>query len=140
MRGPQQISPASQVASPPMTRSRRESPVRAPRPVPIARASGAPASGSAAGAPASGAPASGSAAGGSNSGWVLSTSAFTNQYQTQPYVGNGYLSQRIPAAGMGFAGGLGTVGWPLRTPRVTDAMAAGVYAYTDASNVYPGTP
>jgi trehalose/maltose hydrolase-like predicted phosphorylase len=89
-------------------------------------------------APAGTAQASGSPAGGSDSGWVLSTSAFTNQFGTQPYVGNGYLSQRIPAAGTGFLGGLGTIGWPLRTPRVTDAIAAGVYAYTDASNVYPG--
>lgn len=49
--------------------------------------------------------ASGFPAGEDNSSWVLSTSSFTNQSETEPYVGNGYLSQRIPAAGMGFLAG-----------------------------------
>lgn len=68
----------------------------------------------------------------------ISTSQFVNQFDTEPYVGNGYFSQRIPAAGMGLLTGLGTVGWPLDTPRFTQAVAAGLYAKTDASLVYPG--
>jgi trehalose/maltose hydrolase-like predicted phosphorylase len=67
----------------------------------------------------------------------ISTSQFVNQFDAEPYVGNGYFSQRIPAAGMGLLTGLGTVGWPLDTPRYTDALAAGVYAQTNASLIYP---
>src|ERR1044071_10103065 len=67
----------------------------------------------------------------------ISTSQFVNQFDAEPYVGNGYFSQRIPAAGMGLLAGLGTVGWPLDTPRFTDALAAGLYAKTDASLIYP---
>src|SRR5437660_6895365 len=69
--------------------------------------------------------------------WALTTRQFVNDFQAEPYVGNGYFSQRIPAAGMGFLSGLGTVGWPLMTPRTTEALAAGLYARTRASNVYP---
>jgi trehalose/maltose hydrolase-like predicted phosphorylase len=68
---------------------------------------------------------------------MLSTSQFQNDFTTEPYVGNGYFSQRIPAAGMGYLGGLGTVGWPLGTPRFAEALAAGLYATTDASLIYP---
>jgi trehalose/maltose hydrolase-like predicted phosphorylase len=67
----------------------------------------------------------------------ISTSQFVNQFDAEPYVGNGYFSQRIPAAGMGLLTGLGTVGWPLDTPRFTDALAAGLYAKTNASLIYP---
>lgn len=68
----------------------------------------------------------------------ISTSQFVNQFDTEPYVGNGYFSQRIPAAGMGLLTGLGTIGWPLGTPRFTEALAAGLYAKTNASvGFYP---
>ena len=68
----------------------------------------------------------------------ISTSHFVNQFDAEPYVGNGYFSQRIPAAGMGLLTGLGTIGWPLGTPRYTEALAAGVYAKTNASvGFYP---
>ncbi|MEA2213874.1 MAG: hypothetical protein QOF83_3822 [Solirubrobacteraceae bacterium] len=66
----------------------------------------------------------------------ISTSTFVNQFDTEPYVGNGYFSQRIPAAGMGLLKGLGKIGWPLGTPRFTDALAAGLYAKTNASIAY----
>ena len=66
----------------------------------------------------------------------ISTSKFVNQFDTEPYVGNGYFSQRIPAAGMGLLRGLGTIGWPLGTPRFTEALAAGLYAKTNASVQY----
>ncbi len=63
-----------------------------------------------------------------DSAWVLSTSHFDNRFEAEPYVGNGYIGLRIPAAGMGFLGDLGKVGWPLGTERVASAIAAGVYA------------
>jgi trehalose/maltose hydrolase-like predicted phosphorylase len=66
----------------------------------------------------------------------ISTSKFVNQFDTQPYVGNGYFSQRIPAAGMGLLTGLGKIGWPLGTRRFTEALAAGLYAKTKASVGY----
>src|SRR5437764_8722495 len=63
----------------------------------------------------------------------ISTSGFANQFDAEPYVGNGYFSQRVPAAGMGLLTGLGTIGWPLGTPRFTEALAAGLYAKTNSS-------
>src|ERR1700691_2457496 len=63
-----------------------------------------------------------------NSVWVLSTSHFDNSFVAEPYVGNGYIGLRIPAAGMGFLGDLGKIGWPLGTERGGSAIAAGVYA------------
>ena len=78
------------------------------------------------------------AAGAATSTTSISTSQFVNQFDAEPYVGNGYFSQRIPAAGMGLLTGLGTIGWPLGTPRYTEALAAGVYAKTNASvGFYP---
>src|SRR5919202_6944872 len=68
---------------------------------------------------------------------TISTSQFVNQFDAEPYVGNGYFSQRVPAAGMGLLTGLGTIGWPLGTPRFSEALAAGVYAKTRASLIYP---
>jgi trehalose/maltose hydrolase-like predicted phosphorylase len=77
-------------------------------------------------------------AGAAASTMSISTSQFVNQFDAEPYVGNGYFSQRIPAAGMGLLTGLGTIGWPLGTPRYTEALAAGVYAKTNASvGFYP---
>jgi trehalose/maltose hydrolase-like predicted phosphorylase len=73
----------------------------------------------------------------SGGAWAITTTKFVNRFDTEPYVGNGYFSQRIPAAGMGFRGGLGTVGWPLMVPRTTEALAAGLYAQMRASNFYP---
>ena len=56
------------------------------------------------------------------SAWGLSTSRFKNSFEAEPFVGNGHIGLRIPAAGMGFLGGLGLVGWPLGTERVASAM------------------
>ncbi len=66
----------------------------------------------------------------------ITTTKFVNQFDTEPYVGNGYFSQRIPAAGMGLRTGLGKIGWPLGSPRFTEALAAGLYAETKASVAY----
>jgi trehalose/maltose hydrolase-like predicted phosphorylase len=85
------------------------------------------------GLPAAGQAAGGAAAGSGGSTTAISTTQFVNQFDAEPYVGNGYFSQRIPAAGMGLLTGLGTIGWPLGTPRFTEALAAGLYAKTNAS-------
>jgi trehalose/maltose hydrolase-like predicted phosphorylase len=63
-----------------------------------------------------------------SSAWIISTDRFDNGFTAEPFVGNGNLGLRIPAAGMGFLGGLGQVGWPLGTERIASAIAAGVYA------------
>ena len=52
-------------------------------------------------------------------GWTLSTTAFDPAFTRHPYVGNGYLSQRVPPAGQGYvatgeADGLAAVHAPLR--------------------------
>ena len=60
--------------------------------------------------------------------WLLSTSQFNNSFEAEPFVGNGYLGLRVPAAGMGYLGDLGKIGWPLGTERIASAIAAGVYA------------
>ena len=73
------------------------------------------------------------AAGAAGSTTSITTNQFVNQFDAEPYVGNGYFSQRIPAAGMGLLTDLGTIGWPLGTPRYTEALAAGIYAKTNAS-------
>ena len=72
-------------------------------------------------------------------GWVLTSSRFDDQFTAEPFVGNGYFSQRIPAAGMGRSADQGEAGWPLGDQRFSEALAAGVYANADASTIYPGT-
>ncbi|WP_194893174.1 NEW3 domain-containing protein [Catenulispora pinisilvae] len=68
--------------------------------------------------------------------WVLSNTSYApGDYTQEPFVGNGYLSQRVPAIGAGFEGDgdLGTGNWPLGNPRSTTALVAGVYE-TDAGD------
>jgi trehalose/maltose hydrolase-like predicted phosphorylase len=60
-------------------------------------------------------------------GWTLSTNAFSNISTRHAYVGNGYLSQRVPAAGMGYLSTGEKTGWPLYTPRYDGAFVAGLY-------------
>jgi trehalose/maltose hydrolase-like predicted phosphorylase len=71
-----------------------------------------------------------------NSSWSLSTSHFNNSFEVEPYVGNGYIGLRIPAAGMGFLGDLGKIGWPLGTERIASAIAAGVYSKVADGTIY----
>ncbi|GAA5883213.1 hypothetical protein JCM16303_007308 [Sporobolomyces ruberrimus] len=70
--------------------------------------------------------------------WTLSTTELNRTaWQRQPYVANGYISQRIPAEGFGYRvveptlidgdTSEGTNGWPLFDPRFTAAMVAGFY-------------
>jgi trehalose/maltose hydrolase-like predicted phosphorylase len=60
-------------------------------------------------------------------GWTLSTNEFSNISTRHAYVGNGYLSQRVPAAGMGYLSTGEKTGWPLYTPRYDGAFVAGLY-------------
>ncbi|GAA5906847.1 hypothetical protein JCM6882_006845 [Rhodosporidiobolus microsporus] len=68
--------------------------------------------------------------------WTLSTTDFLRDaWQTQPYVANGYIGQRIPAEGFGYreftpvnqTAHNETQGWPLFTPRQAAAIVAGFY-------------
>jgi trehalose/maltose hydrolase-like predicted phosphorylase len=70
------------------------------------------------------------------SAWIISTDRFDNGFAAEPFVGNGNIGLRIPAAGMGFLGGLGKVGWPLGTERIASAIAAGVYAKVAGGTFY----
>jgi trehalose/maltose hydrolase-like predicted phosphorylase len=61
------------------------------------------------------------------SGWALSTTTFDNAYTRHAYVGNGYLSQRVPATGTGYVETTQKTGWPLYTPAYDGAFVAGLY-------------
>lgn len=63
-----------------------------------------------------------------SSGWELSTTTFANEYTRHAYVGNGYLSQRVPSTGTGYINTGEKTGWPLYTPRYTGAFVSGLYA------------
>jgi trehalose/maltose hydrolase-like predicted phosphorylase len=60
-------------------------------------------------------------------GWTLSTTTFDNHYTRHAYVGNGYLSQRVPPAGTGYMATGEKTGWPLYTPRYDGAFVGGLY-------------
>src|SRR6187200_1217733 len=66
-------------------------------------------------------------AGRDGAGWTLGTNEFSNISTRHAYVGNGYLSQRVPATGMGYASTGEKTGWPLYTPRYDGAFVAGLY-------------
>jgi trehalose/maltose hydrolase-like predicted phosphorylase len=64
-------------------------------------------------------------------GWVLTTHRFSNDFTAAPYVGNGYVGQRIPAAGTGsYRGTQGWNTWPTFSPRTTTGIVSGVYGRT----------
>src|SRR4051812_9715911 len=62
------------------------------------------------------------------SGWALSTTTFDNAYTRHAYVGNGYLSQRVPATGTGYVATTQKTGWPLYTNAYDGAFVAGLYS------------
>ncbi|MFI1094786.1 NEW3 domain-containing protein [Streptomyces sp. NPDC020917] len=69
--------------------------------------------------------------------WVLTSTTYSPaDYTQEPFVGNGYLAQRLPAIGAGFEGNgdLGTGNWPLGNPRSTTAIVAGVYQTSGKSD------
>src|SRR5687768_18544584 len=60
--------------------------------------------------------------------WTLSTTTFDPTFSRHPFVGNGYLGQVVPPAGMGYVATGEKTGWPLYTPRYDGAFVAGLYA------------
>src|SRR3954470_4116883 len=60
-------------------------------------------------------------------GWSLSTTTFDTHYTRHAYVGNGYLSQRVPPTGTGYVSTGEKTGWPLYTPRYDGAFVGGLY-------------
>ena len=60
-------------------------------------------------------------------GWTLSTNEFSNISTRHAYVGNGYLSQRVPRRRHGLLSTGEKTGWPLYTPRYDGAFVAGLY-------------
>lgn len=79
------------------------------------------------------------------SDWIFTENVFNQtSFTAQPYVSNGYIGARLPAAGVGFQSfapepnnpeALGQ-GWPIFGPRVTASMVAGFY---DVQNSTLGT-
>ncbi|MCO5973613.1 carbohydrate-binding protein [Actinoallomurus soli] len=63
--------------------------------------------------------------------WILTNTDYGAQDITKtPFVGNGYLAQRLPAIGQGYQGDLGPAGYQLdQRPkqRLTTSMVAGLY-------------
>jgi trehalose/maltose hydrolase-like predicted phosphorylase len=95
-------------------------------PAPASPAQGVPSSraaGTAAAADASPCPGPGAEA-----GWTLSTSTLDPAFFRHAFVGNGYLGQRVPPAGMGYVATGEKTGWPLYTPRYDGAFVTGLYA------------
>jgi trehalose/maltose hydrolase-like predicted phosphorylase len=52
---------------------------------------------------------------------------FDPTFTRHPFVGNGYLGQRVPPAGMGYVATGEETGWPLFTPRYDGAFVTGLY-------------
>ncbi|KII91942.1 carbohydrate-binding module family 32 protein [Plicaturopsis crispa FD-325 SS-3] len=82
--------------------------------------------------------------------WTLTgTNLNQTSWESQPYVANGYIGQRIPAQGMGYyeitpvnaSANDGTSGWPIFDPRFTASMVAGFYdQQTDTEGTNFDTP
>lgn len=69
--------------------------------------------------------------------WQLSSNRLARDESSMPYVGNGYLSQRIPGVGAGYQADVGTSFWPIGRKRGVQAVVAGLYAYGKFSTIYP---
>ncbi|WP_369356864.1 discoidin domain-containing protein [Streptomyces sp. cg2] len=61
-------------------------------------------------------------------GWAPTATAIDPKDSHHAYVGNGYLGQRVPPNGMGYAAPGGTTGWPLKTPEYDGSFVSGLYA------------
>src|SRR6187401_2195070 len=65
---------------------------------------------------------------GGDAEWVLSTTTLDPAFSRHPFVGNGYIGQVVPPAGMGYVATGEKTGWPLYTPRYDGAFVAGLYS------------
>ncbi|WP_285572111.1 discoidin domain-containing protein [Streptomyces sp. RTGN2] len=59
--------------------------------------------------------------------WAPTSTVFGEAAGYDPYVGNGYLGHRVPAAGAGYAEREEKSGWPLYTPRYDGAFVSGLF-------------
>ncbi|MFF1920634.1 discoidin domain-containing protein [Streptomyces sp. NPDC058221] len=59
--------------------------------------------------------------------WAPTSTTFGGAEGYDPYVGNGYLGHRVPAAGAGYAERSEKTGWPLFTPRYDGAFVSGLF-------------
>lgn len=59
--------------------------------------------------------------------WAPTSTTFGEARGYDPYVGNGYLGHRVPAAGAGYAEPGEKTGWPLFTPRYDGAFVSGLF-------------
>ncbi|MFI9628130.1 glycosyl hydrolase family 65 protein [Streptomyces sp. NPDC052042] len=76
--------------------------------------------------------------------WAPSSTRFGEAGGYTPYVGNGYLGHRVPAAGAGYAAPGEKTGWPLFTPRYDGAFVSGLFGHekdlTDDREVIAALP
>ncbi|WP_393060244.1 discoidin domain-containing protein [Streptomyces sp. LN549] len=82
---------------------------------------------SAAGPPSPSAPAAVACGRDTDPAWAPTSTNFGEAAGYDPYVGNGYLGHRVPAAGAGYAERDEKTGWPLFTPRYDGAFVSGLY-------------
>uniref|UniRef100_A0AAU2VF60 Discoidin domain-containing protein n=1 Tax=Streptomyces sp. NBC_00003 TaxID=2903608 RepID=A0AAU2VF60_9ACTN len=62
-------------------------------------------------------------------GWTLGTSRIDAADTHHAFVGNGYLGQRVPPNGAGYADSTAKTGWPLFTPSYDGSFVSGLYAH-----------
>ncbi|GAA0594331.1 discoidin domain-containing protein [Streptomyces crystallinus] len=61
--------------------------------------------------------------------WTLGTTRMGAADDHHAFVGNGYLGQRVPPHGAGYADSKAKTGWPLFTPRYDGSFVSGLYAH-----------
>src|SRR4051812_21979953 len=62
-------------------------------------------------------------------GWALGTTRIDAADTHHAFVGNGYLGQRVPPNGAGYADSTAKTGWPLFTPSYDGSFVSGLYAH-----------
>ncbi|MEV0277318.1 discoidin domain-containing protein [Streptomyces sp. NPDC050610] len=65
--------------------------------------------------------------------WKLTATHIDPKDSHHAFVGNGYLGQRVPPAGVGYAASGDKTGWPLFTPRYDGSFVSGLYAHNRAT-------
>lgn len=61
-------------------------------------------------------------------GWTATAHKIDPKDSHHAFVGNGYLGQRVPPNGTGYAAPGGETGWPLKTPEYDGSFVSGLYA------------
>ncbi|MFJ8671472.1 discoidin domain-containing protein [Streptomyces sp. NPDC093589] len=61
-------------------------------------------------------------------GWTATSTRIDPKDSHHAFVGNGYLGQRVPPNGTGYAAPGGETGWPLKTPAYDGSFVSGLYA------------